>query len=564
VSKVPSYSKEGSIYLIAGPRDFYRAEVDGTGPLAGGWAYRAVAAGQIAKTFTGLASDRRALALSLTRRFKSGGFLARYGYLSQEQGTGAVWFADKDGNLSTFLPRDKPITDEKDAMRDRRTHSFDVEGHHRFGFQAATFEHRLALRVVDAGGLNRNYSAGLASYRFFDANNVLLGNATNLSMLDPRISYIAVNRALQEQTGKEEAWAVNYDITSSFSTGKLNHKALFYATSIVDDISQNRYVSTYAPLNLTNRVYQSDPPAGVTGPRRLTIDRDNNRYAYALAAQDVVSTFDDRLIFVAGVRYDYQITDIKDYVNPASSISNDTRTGWTSKLATLYRPWESLSIFYNYSEGFQPSGFGIEGEKLPNRETTNNEIGAKISLPGNKLTMQISGFDVVTKQVAISMPFTDPETGASRSRSVPSGRQQIRGWEADFSAIPVRNVMVFGGIGKVNSKTEANLRPRGVPLDLNWRVFVRYTFNAENWLRNVWVGAGWEHTSERVTDTADPGMLPEIDLINVALGWKYKQLKLNLNVENVFDVEKARSATGANGIYVSEPPGVRLSAKWEF
>jgi outer membrane receptor protein involved in Fe transport len=59
-------------------------------------------------------------------------------------------------------------------------------------------------------------------------------------------------------------------------------------------------------------------------------------------------------------------------------------------------------------------------------------------------------------------------------------------------------------------------------------------------------------------------MLPKVDLVDAVVGWQFgRHVKFNAIVSNVGDVIAARTATGVNGVWSTEPRTFRFTVKWE-
>ena len=133
--------------------------------------------------------------------------------------------------------------------------------------------------------------------------------------------------------------------------------------------------------------------------------------------------------------------------------SDDSRDGVTQKWAAVYRPRNDLTLYYNFSETFQPTSTNIGGVVLPNVESTNHEVGVKVALPDGRFSATASYFDIVTDNLVIAVPVIIPETGAITTQSLPVGRRDVRGWEVDFNANLGRGLALLGGCVR-------GLRPR--------------------------------------------------------------------------------------------------------
>jgi len=568
VSKAPKYTQQTTLSFMAVPQnDLYVAEADHTAPLGNGWAYRTVVSAKSGKYFVGTRDDARAAAVSLSKKFgrdDRGMFLARVTGESARYGAPSPWIADAAGQISTFLARDKPVS-ERDTARDKEALYVDLEANYRYAIGNAPTESRLSFRYSEAEQDLIFYSTGTSNYRFYGTNGALLGNMTNSTFADPRFSYVEVTRAVLHEERELDTWVLNFDTVSSFSTGPVSHKLLAYATANPIDSTQFNESASYARQNMANITYLKNPDDGRTGPWVLTTKARTETFEYAFAAQDNLSILDERVILVAGVRYNNRILDRWNFHNN-TRVSNDERDGLTQKWAVVVTPIESLSLYYSYAETFNPSGFdSISGNPLPNLETSNNEFGLKVRLPDGRFAMTAAYFDIETTNVLVQGPAqTNPITGAVFFSTIPAGSQTVSGWEVDFTANLSKDLSLLGGIGKLSTKTQVGLIPRGVSEELGWSLFTRYDLPMEVLTGKLWTAVGWERSGKRPGDNGNVFFLPAFDLVDFIVGWQGRKLALQLNITNAFDTLKAKVSTSDRDVMPTEPTTARLSVKWRF
>ena len=358
-------------------------------------------------------------------------------------------------------------------------------------------------------------------------------------------------------------WAINYDAVVEFTTGPAAHKALIYGEATQTKRDAGIYSATYAPINLMAPVYYFPNTAARRGPWIISSNMHFETFGYAVAAQDNISLWQERLILVAGARYDYAINDTLNKITQRYTRADDSRDGVTHKWAAVYRPRNDLTLYYNFSETFQPTSTNIGGVVLPNIESTNHEFGVKVTLADGRLSATASYFDITTDNLVIGVPVVIPATGAITTQSLPVGRRDVEGWEADFTANLGKGVSLLGGIGRLKSRTETGLRARGVADGLNYRIFGRW--NLPQFTTGTWfVGAGYEHTGKRPVDTLATYLMPNMDIYDALVGWRHRGLTLQANIGNVFDKIVPRAGTTRADIMPTEPRSVRLSARWTF
>ena len=564
VSKRPKATAQTSLYAMTQPnRHLYRLEADDTRPLGKGWAYRAILAYQEGTTMIGTRNDVQTGMASLSKTAGWANLLFRVTRIERDWLNSGPWFLDVDNNVSTFKDYTRP-TGEPDGVRNHNATSVDFEAEFKVNLAGLLVKNRLIARYSDSMMDTYNYSGAPANYRFLSATGAVIGNATNTRLDDPRLASIVVTRAANLREYDQSVWSVNYDAVTEFNTGPAAHKALIYGEAAQTERDADIFSATYAPIDLMKPVYYFPDTAPHRGPWIVSSRNHFETFGYALAVQDNISFWQDKLILVAGARYDYAINDTLSKVTNRYTRSDDARDGLTQKWAAVYRPRDFLTLYYNYSETFQPTSTNLGGVTLPNVESNNNEFGIKVSLPDGRFSATASYFDVVTDNLIISVPVTIRETGAVTTQALPVGRRDVTGWEIDFTSNIGRNVTLLGGLGQLKSRTEEGLRARGVADGLNYRLFARWTLPLTGAAGSLFFGAGYEHTGTRPVDTIASYLLPDMDIVDALVGWRRRGLTLQVNVGNVFDRIVPRAGTTRSDIMPTDPRSVRLSARWKF
>jgi iron complex outermembrane receptor protein len=563
VTKRPKRTRQTTLYGMTQPnRHLFRLEADDSRPLGGGWAYRAILAYQEGTTLIGTRNDVRngQIALSKTTRWAS--FLVRVSRMKREWLNSGPWFVDVANNVSTFRDITQP-TGEVDGVRHHNSTGLDLEAEFKVNLGGLVVKNRLVGRYTDSMMDTYNYSSGEANHRFLNAAGVAFGTAANSRLDDPRLVTIEATRAANLREFDQAVWAINYDAVVEFTTGPAAHKALIYGEATQTKRDAGIYSATYAPINLMAPVYYFPNTAARRGPWIISSNMHFETFGYAVAVQDNISLWQERLILVAGARYDYAINDTLNKITQRYTRADDSRDGVTHKWAAVYRPRDDLTLYYNFSETFQPTSTNIGGVVLPNIESTNHELGVKVALADGRLSATASYFDITTDNLVIGVPVVIPATGAITTQSLPVGRRDVEGWEADFTANLGKGVSLLGGIGQLRSRTETGLRARGVADGLNYRIFGRW--NLPQFTTGTWfVGAGYEHTGKRPVDTLATYLLPDMDIYDALVGWRHRGLTLQANIGNVFDKIVPRAGTTRADIMPTEPRSIRLSARWTF
>lgn len=567
ITKAPQMRSRTSIKTMAVPEDSnYRAEFDSTGALgAEGWAYRLIAAYQDGDMVQGTKNNSAALSPMVSYQGKNGfRFLARFIHQRPEKGTNSYsWFTDSSGRISTFLPRDETIA-ELDQVRKNRQNLLDLDLEQPFTTGAIRWSSRLKLRwsKVDADVIL--YEQGQNLYQFLDGAGAVIGNMTNTLFSDPRVrSYNVSSRTRSTVDVLGEEGVANLDLVGDFTTGPATHKLLLYSVYQRSLSKELGFAGPYAGINLKSYQHQSSAAAGIISPPTKNIDGNIQQWAHALAAQDNVSFLDERLILVAGIRYDRRTTDNINRVNNVR-LFNDVRDAATYKYGVVVRPLAPLGLYYNYSETFSPQGLDqISGRNFPNLEPSTHEFGAKLNLLNDRLIINGAWFDTKTENALVSITIVDA-SGATRLTSVPAGRQTVKGWEVDATWSPLKGLDIMAGLGDLDSRTQTGIRARAVPQGLNYRAFAKYALQSHT-LKGLYLGGGFVKNPDRALDGADTATMPAYSTVDAFVGYEWGgRWRAQLNVTNVTDKVAPWIAVARQIIYPLEPRRAAVSLSYIF
>lgn len=227
--------------------------------------------------------------------------------------------------------------------------------------------------------------------------------------------------------------------------------------------------------------------------------------------------FDERLILLAGLRYDWVRNELEDHLaaTPAGRITRQIERKLTYQAGLNYalRPW--LRLYANASTSFFPqiqagNAVGInpvDGSTfaLPNEEGHGLDAGVKVSAWGGNLSFTAGWFDIRRQKIADRVN-ADTSAGALSVTYV-SGEQSSRGFEGDFNWVATSELQFFGGYGYTDAQYESHpLRWLiGGPLRNAPKHTVslgsRYEFKAGP-LRGFYVTAGYRYNSSNPTNPA--------------------------------------------------------------
>jgi outer membrane receptor protein involved in Fe transport len=568
VSKLPDRVPRTTIRATVGDFNYLRTDFDTTGAVDGDkkLLYRLVVGYQDAENMQGLVNDRFQITPTISYSpGKDTSFVFRYAYQHPKNSVNSfTWFADKDYRISTFLPKDRPLT-ELDDRRENEMHSFDFDATHGFNLGASRWDMRLKTRYNDVWAFWRVYSWGETLYRFIDESGRVIGTTQDISFSDPRWVDMLIGRAFQERKIRVREANINYDVTGQFNLGATSHKALAYLNLIEHEEYGSSILWDYPAIQLYNRVYHPNPKAVATN-ERVGYKNSADSSSFAFGVQDNISILRDRVIGVVGTRYDRVRSAALNALT--NTPTNSVVSAWSNRFGVVGKPIENVSLFYNYGETFTaiPGLNTQDGNNTPwkNQVGSNHEIGAKLELFHSKLITTFSYFDQELNNARITTEVRpDRITGGLIGVLEQRGVAKTTGYEIDFVATPTENIALLGGYGDIDSTTERGPTQRAVPIGANYRLWGKYTFT-KGVMRGAYAGLGFEHTAKRDMAGDGLGTLPAYDSWDGLLGYRRGNWDAQVNVYNLTDKNYASIAVAKFLMYGGDSRRIRFTLARTF
>lgn len=301
---------------------------------------------------------------------------------------------------------------------------------------------------------------------------------------------------------------------------------------------------------------------------------------YALYFQDQMK-FSEQWSVVAGLRYDKFTTDFTNRRLPASNANHQINVDdnlYSPRLGLIYKPVSNLSVYTNYSISYVPRA----GEQLASLSAANKsfdperynnlELGVKWDY-NSDLSLTAAIYKLERKKWAI----TDP---SDTTRQILIDGQDAKGLELGINGKLTPNWSVAGGyayqqaeISKtVPNAVAANVILSGTDVALvprhSFSLWNKYDFN------DVWGAAiGIVSRSDMYAQTPVVGSasvlssvtLPGYTRLDGAIFAQLdKNLRLQLNIENLLNKEYFLYAHNNNNITPGSPVAARLSVIANF
>ncbi|MBK1883085.1 TonB-dependent siderophore receptor [Luteolibacter pohnpeiensis] len=361
-------------------------------------------------------------------------------------------------------------------------------------------------------------------------------------------------------------WQYNFlvDGIYKFDVGPTKHQFIAGIQGDVNDYNYHRVTAALPVIDATNPVYPTGPYNFVEGyADQKTLTKSLGGYI-----QEQMDALDDRLHVLLGGRVDYidqfyrRFSDGREF--------NQYDTGYTGRFGVAYdlTPW--LTTYTNVCRSFNPNTAGgsldYNGNSIDPTTGLQYEAGVKLSLLDDRLAITSSVYQITKDNV----PVSDPDhTGFS----VNGGELRSQGFELDMLGQLTRNLQLIASYSYTDtevldsSSLPVGARFAGVPLQ-SGSLWLKYDFTSGP-LENFGVGAGIFAVSSRPVDNNNTFDLAGYARFDTAMWYRRnlndgKQLKLQLNVLNLFDTEYYESAFSTASVQPGTPCAAYVKCSLTF
>jgi catecholate siderophore receptor len=355
------------------------------------------------------------------------------------------------------------------------------------------------------------------------------------------------------------------DVNLVAATGRIRH-TLLAGVEVGRQASDNLRKTGYFGGSATTAIVRvADPSIAVPiAFRPSATDADNGSLGTVASAyvqdQAELSRFFQT---IAGLRYDRFNVDVHNNRTAADLSSRDNLV--SPRLGLVYKPAPAISVYSSYSltylprAGEQLSSLSITNQALEPERFTNYEVGAKWDFrPDFGVTAALYRLD--RTNVAVPDPADPP-------RSMLIAGQRAKGLELSAAGNVTTSWSLIGAYAFQNgviTRTLSSTAQEGARLGQ----MPAYTFSLWNKYRVSarWAaGAGVVRNASMFTSTDNTVVLPAFTRLDAALFVTVtRQLRAQINVENLFDEHYFSSANGNNNIAPGAPRALRFSLTTRF
>jgi len=305
------------------------------------------------------------------------------------------------------------------------------------------------------------------------------------------------------------------------------------------------------PIDLYDPVYGQPLPALT----RTTTYDDENLKSYAFFVQDQIA-LTERLKAQVGARLERFEQRYDNKLTPAGSW-DQAHNAVSPRFGLIYDLTEELAVYANTSRSFKPNrGADRSSQAFDPEKGIAHEVGIKYELPEHDLSVTAALFHITKENVLTSDPLDS-------NYQVAAGEARSRGFDISVAGNITPQWRVIGGYAYVDAEvTESS--SASMPVGTRLANVPRHSFNlldtyefADGPLAGLGIGIGMgvKYVGDRkggASSTAfDMDAYTTVDLL--AYYPLTERVRLNLNLNNVFDEEYEERAWGNIWAYPGAP-----------
>jgi len=464
-----------------------------------------------------------------------------------------------------FIDRGIPTDGNGDPVRDLKDITFGDPEENYTTFQAHVL--RGTIQHAFSDNLKGNLTASWGDYDKVYANYFPVGYnpATNIVAIDGYID-----------TTQRQNLVLSGNLIGEFDTGGIGH-TLIVGGEFIDTSNNNdrfnpvfdtavadgrradvEFFSAVRPLPLRGGVGTLADGRTTRGPfTAVNDDTEADLKVFSAYIQDEIKLA-DWVRVVLGARFDsFEIT-VLDNRNGAVRTRKDEEI--TPRLGLILKPQENLSIYTSYSETFLPrsgdqfADINPPADALEPDTFSNLEAGVKWDIfPGLALTGAVFQIEQRSPQTSDA----DPDT-------LDVIDSKIRGFEAQLQGQVTDWWFLSAGYSYLDGEQQGRTGPTGRRLrELPENMFsIWNNFQATD---KLGFGVGLTAQDESFADNGNTATLPSYARVDVAAFYNLNEnLRLQVNVENLFDALYFPNAHSADEFTVAPPLNARFTITGRF
>jgi iron complex outermembrane receptor protein len=367
-----------------------------------------------------------------------------------------------------------------------------------------------------------------------------------------------LNREFTRRTNDLQNLTLRNEILGKFNTGSVRHNLLFGV-----DYSRLEYAYTFssapiAPIDIFNPIYGARPTAALS----LNFNEAYGDNTLGIYLQDIVEVLPN-LKVLAGVRFD-NVNGFYEDRETNTSINEVSDSEFSPRLGIVYQPGDTTTLYASWSNSFTPQIFGrnSNGEQFEPVTSQQYEVGIRQEFLDQRLSANLALFQITRQNVATtdpnsSDPFATIQTGEQRSRGVELdiNGEILPGWKMILTY-----AYTDAQVTKDNEIPVGDRLPN-VPYN-SASLWTTYEIQSGN-LQGLGAGLGIVYVGDRQGGLPNTITIPSYVRTDAALFYRRPQFEARLNFKNLFDTNYY-DATDGTTINPQEPFTVIGSFSYRF
>ncbi|MBC3776657.1 TonB-dependent siderophore receptor [Pseudomonas sp. SWRI99] len=346
-------------------------------------------------------------------------------------------------------------------------------------------------------------------------------------------------------------------IRGVFATGPITHTTTVMATRYQDELSRGINNGTAIVSNIYHPV--DAPRQYLNAPKVLRVSESE---LSGVALTDTMSMLDDRFQLTLGVRR--QEIESRNYNASGAVSSRYSDNATTPLVGVVVKPWEDVSLYYNYVEGLS------KGDIAPGTAVNAGETFAPYESKQHEIGVKYEHGTFMTSLALFQIEKPSGEVGVGNVFSV-QAEQRNRGVELSMYGEVAKGTRLMGGVTVLDgeltdSATAANRgnKPVGVP-DVQANLWAEWD---TPWIEGFTLTSGAIYTDRQYVNQANTQELDAWTRFDAGARYATKiegrPTTFRATVQNVFDREYWSGVASYGAFSPGSPRTLQLSATVDF
>ncbi|MFW6088216.1 MAG: TonB-dependent siderophore receptor [Gemmatimonadota bacterium] len=341
-----------------------------------------------------------------------------------------------------------------------------------------------------------------------------------------------IDRALFESFGEADGLAIDNQAQVDVTTGSVGHSISGGLDFQTVDAASTQTFGGAPPLDIFDPQYgQMVPDAPVF------LDNATDQRQLGVYLSDHIE-IDERWIVSLAGRHDWARTEVADNLAGGSTTQEDE--AFTFQSGVLYESAIGLAPYASYAESFLPAlGTDDSGDPFNPERGRQWEVGLKYEPSDWNGLFTVALFDLTRDDFLQFDPetFLQVQTGQIVSRGVEV--EAVAGLASGLDLL-ASFTYLDSEITETSNPAELGMRPTQTPE--SWgSVWLDYTLPPGP-LGGLGVGGGVRYVGSTYGDAANTLEVPSATLADATVSYDWRDFRLSINVQNVFDNEYVAAA----------------------